>query len=125
MKRIVVCCILSAAIFAGGIIGLIYTSKTGEYITENLHQVVSCYDQENMDGAKAAAARVSERWCVFRKLHILITDNDHALEITMSAERIERLLEQEDDEVKVECGVMERLISDYCREQEIRAGNVF
>lgn len=125
MKRIVICCILTAVIFAGGITGLIYTSKTCEYLTENLHQVVSCYEQEDMEGAKAAAERVSDRWKSFRRLHILITDNDHSLEITMAAERIERLLELEDDEVKVECGVMERLVSDYYREQEIRVGNVF
>lgn len=125
MKRIVICCILTVVIFAGGITGLVYTSKTCEYITENLRQVVSCYEQEDIEGAKAAAERASDRWRSFRRMHILITDNDHALEITMASERIERLLEQGDDEVKVECGVMERLVSDYCREQEIRAANVF
>lgn len=125
MKRIIVCCILASTILIGGILGLIYTEKTGDYITENLRQVTECYGKGDIEGAKAAAEKVSEKWSDFRCLHILITDNDHALEITMAAERIKRLLEQEDEEVMVECGIMERLVSDYCREQEIRPGNVF
>lgn len=124
MKRIVICVIIAAVIIAGGIAGLICTLKTGEYINENLRQVTECYERGDTEGAKEAAKRASESWQKFRRLHILITDNDHALEITMAAERIERLLEQGDDEVLIECGVMSRLISDYCREQEVRAGNV-
>lgn len=125
MKRIVICCILAAVIFAGGILGLIQTLRMGDSITDGLRRVTEAYDNGDMKEAKAAADDVSEKWENFRRLHILITDNDHALEITMAAERIKKLLELDDDEVKVECGIMEELISDYCREQEIRAGNIF
>lgn len=125
MKRIIICCILAAVILAVGITSLVYTVKTGDYIMENLRQVSECFEKEDMEGAKAAAKKVSDCWRGFRRLHILITDNDHALEITMAAERIERLLEQEDDEVMIECRVMEILVEDYCGEQEIRAGNIF
>lgn len=125
MKRIVICCILAAVIFAGGIWGLFQTSRVGSDITEGLRQVTEAFEKGDLDNAKAAAESVSEKWLNFRRFHILITDNDHALEITMAAERIKKLLELEDEEVKVECGVMEVLVSDYCREQEIRPGNIF
>lgn len=125
MKRIVICCILTAVIFAGGTAGMFYTSRVGDEIAENLRQVRESFLAGDTEAARTAADKASERWNKFRDLHILISDNGHALEITMSAERIKRLLETEDEEVTVECGVMEELIRVYCREQEIRLGNVF
>lgn len=125
MKRIVICCILAGVIFAGGIIGLIHTEKMKNGITDGLRRVTEAYEAGDTETAKTEAAEVAEKWRKFRRLHILITDNDHALEITMAAERIQKLIELENDEVKVECGIMEVLVSDYCHEQEIRAGNIF
>ena len=125
MKRIVICCILTVLIFAGGIISLFYTSKVGDDIRESLRQVKECYLSGDKEGARTAAKEASEIWRGFRELHILILDNDHALEITMSAQRLERLIESESDEVTVECGLMDELVSAYCREQEISWGNVF
>ena len=125
MKRIVICCILAALILLGGIFGLVGTLKVGDDIKDGLKRITAAYESGDTETAKAAADEVAEKWRNFRKLHILITDNDHALEITMAAARIKQLLELGDDEVKVECGIMEELISDYCREQEVRAGNIF
>lgn len=125
MKRIVICCILTAVIFAGGITGMLYTSRVGDEIAESVREVKESFLAGDIEAARAAAEKASERWRKFRDFHILIADNGHALEITMSAERIERLLEAEDEEVTVECGVMEELITSYCREQEISLGNVF
>lgn len=125
MKRIVICCILTALIFAGGIWGVIYTSKVGDDIRESIRQVKECYLSGDKEGARTAAKEASEIWRGFRELHILIVDNDHALEITMAAQRLERLVESDSDEVTVECGLMDELVRSYCWEQEIRLGNVF
>lgn len=125
MKRIVICCVLTALIFAGGIWGVIYTSKVGDDIRESIRQVKDCYSSGDKEGAMAAAKEASDIWRGFRELHILILDNDHALEITMAAQRLERLVESDSDEVTVECGLMDELVRSYCREQELRLGNVF
>ncbi|MCM1055119.1 MAG: DUF4363 family protein [Bacteroides sp.] len=125
MKRIIVCCVLTALIFAGGITGVIYTARVGDSITACLKQARESYLSGDKERAVGAAAEASDIWSRFRELHILIMDNGHALEITMSAERIKRLMEADDDEAIVECGVMEELVKVYCKEQEIRWGNVF
>lgn len=125
MKRIVICCVLTAVIFAGGIWGMIYTSRVGDDIRESIRQVKECYLSGDKEGAMTAAKEASEIWRGFRELHILILDDDHALEITMAAERLERLIESDSGEVTVECGLMEELVRAYCWEQEIRLGNVF
>lgn len=104
---------------------MLYTSRVGDEIAESVREVKESFLAGDIEAARAAAEKASERWRKFRDFHILIADNGHALEITMSAERIERLLEAEDEEVTVECGVMEELITSYCREQEISLGNVF
>ena len=104
---------------------MLYTLKIGDDIRESIRQVKDCYLSGDKEGAMTAAKNASEIWRGFRELHILIMDNDHALEITMAAERIERLVESDSDEVTVECGVMDELIGSYCREQEIRLWNVF
>lgn len=125
MKRIVICSILAAVIFLSGILGLIYTVSVCDNILEDLGQVRESMEAGDSEKALTAANEAAESWQSFRKVHIFITDNGHALEIAMTARRIEELLMQEDDEAIVECGVMEELIRCYCDEQKINLENIF
>lgn len=125
MKRIVICGILAAVIFLSGILGLIYTVSVCDNILEYLGQVRESIEAGDSEKALTAANEAAESWQRFRKVHIFITDNGHALEVAMTAQRIEELLMQEDDEAIVECGVMEELIRCYCDEQKVNFGNIF
>ncbi len=117
MKRILVCCIIAVLIFALGIFSLIYTSKVTEEIAQSVELVREEFINNDTEAARAAAERAGEKWRGFRKLHFLTVDNDHALEITMAAKRIQSFLDREDDEVLTECEVMIELIRVYGREQ--------
>ena len=117
MKRIITCCIIAAVIFVSGIFSLIYTSSVTEDIAQSLEQLRENFLKDDMEAARAAAQRAGDKWKRFREKHSLTVDNDHALEITMTAKRIQSLLEKEDDEALVECEVMLELIEVYGREQ--------
>lgn len=125
MKRIVICGILAAVIFLSGTLGLLYTVSVCDNILDNLVQVRDSMQTGDNEKALTAAKEAAEGWQRFRRVHIFITDNGHALEIAMTAQRIEELLMQEDDEAIVECGVMEELIRCYCDEQKVNLGNIF
>ena len=124
MKRIVVCIILAALLFAGGTAALLYTNKVAYDITDSLSTVQSCYLNDDMEGAEAAAGKMEESWSKFKKLHILMVDSDHTLEITMSAARITDMLKRDNDEVLTECTVMKELIETYRQEQTPNIMNV-
>lgn len=117
MKRIIICCIIAALIFALGIFSLVYTSKVTEEIAQSVEQVREEFINNDAEAARAAAERAYEKWRGFRELHFLTVDNDHALEITMAAKRIQNFLDREDDEVLTECEVMIELIRVYGKEQ--------
>ena len=117
MKRIVICCIIAGVIFASGISALIYTSSITEDIAQSLEQLREEFLKGDMEAARAAAQRAGDKWKDFREMHFLTVDNDHSLEITMTAKRIQSLLEKEDGEALVECEVMLELIEVYGREQ--------
>lgn len=125
MKRIVICSILAAVIFLSGIFGTIYSLSVGDNILEDLRQVRESVRSGDNGRALTAAKEASESWRKFRNVHIFLTDNGHALEIAVTAQRIEELLMQEDDEALVECGVMEELVRCYCDEQKLNLGNIF
>lgn len=118
MKRIIACCIMAAVIFAGGAAALYYTDKAADEIIDNLRLIESCFLKDDKEGAEEAAEKMEEGWDNFRKLHILTVDNDHALEITMSAARISDMLRRDNEDVLTECKVMEELIRVYREEQE-------
>ncbi len=117
MKRIVLCIILAVLIFAGGTAALLYTNKVAYDITDSLNTVQSCYLNDDMEGAEAAAGKMEESWRKFRSLHMLMIDNDHTLEITMSAAKISNMLKRDNDEVLTECAIMKELIETYRQEQ--------
>ncbi len=117
MKRIVLCIILAVLIFAGGTAALLYTNKVAYDITDSLNAVQSCYLNDDMEGAEAAAGKMEESWRKFRSLHMLMIDNDHTLEITMSAAKISNMLKRDNDEVLTECAIMKELIETYRQEQ--------
>lgn len=113
MKRIIICCIITAVIFVGGILALCYTNNTADNITEDLKLIETCWLKEDKEGAMEAARRMETCWKNFRKLHMLTVDNDHALEITMSAAKITDMLKRENDDLLTECAVMSELIRVY------------
>lgn len=124
MKRIVICIVLAVLIFAGGTAALFYTNKVAYDITGNLSAVQSCYLKGDTEGAEAAAGKMEESWRKFRSLHMLMVDNDHTLEITMSAAKITDMLKRGNDEVLTECAVMKELIETYRQEQTPNIMNV-
>lgn len=117
MRRIVICIILSLAILAGGIWGVIYTTGFSDRLLSDVEAVAESFEQGNTEAAKQAYSRVRENWDGFRDLHLLVTDQEHALEITMCIARMETLLEQEDEELLTECATAAKLIKVYRHEQ--------
>ena len=117
MKRIVLCIIIIAVIICFGTFSLLYTSSVTGAITDDLKQLQTDFGNNDLEAARACAQRINDRWESFCRLHFLTADNEHSLEITMTAKRIESLLEREDEEVLTECGVMLGLVRVYEREQ--------
>lgn len=117
MKRIVLCIVIIAVIIAFGTFSLIYTSSVTGTISHELEQLRTDFQNGDYEAARACAERVNNRWESFCRIHFLTADNEHSLEITMTAKRIESLLDREDEEALTECGVMLELVKVYEREQ--------
>lgn len=117
MRRIVICIILSLVILAGGICGVIYSTGFSDSLLTELETVADNFQQGDMEAAKQALYRVRDSWESFRNFHILVYDQEHALEITMCIARMESLLEQEEDDLLTECAETVRLIEVFRHEQ--------
>ena len=117
MRRIVICIILSLTILAAGIAGVIYTTGFSDKLLADVEAVADRFEQGDTEGAKQAYSRVRESWDGFRDFHVLVSDQEHALEITMCIARMGSLLRQEDDELLTECATAAKLIEVYRHEQ--------
>ena len=117
MRRIVICSILALAILAAGIWGVIYTIRFSDKLLENVEEVAEAFEQGDIEAAKQAYSRARESWDGYRDFHILVFDQEHALEITMCIAKMESLLLQEDEELLTECATAAKLISVYRHEQ--------
>ena len=117
MRRIVICIILSLVILAGGIWGVIYTTGFSDGLLTELEAVTENFQQGDIEAAKQAYSRVRKSWDGFRNFHILVSDQEHALEITMCIARIGSMLEQEEDDLLTECAQAEKLIEVFRHEQ--------
>ena len=117
MRRIVICSILALAILAGGIWGVVYTTGFSDRLLSDVEAVADNFEQGNIEAARQAFYRVKENWDGFRNLHMLVTDQEHALEITMCIARMESLLAQEEDDLLTECATAAELIEVYRQEQ--------
>lgn len=117
MRRIVICIILSIVILAAGIWGVIYTTGFSDRLLTEVDTVAEKFQQGDTEAAKQAFFRVRDSWEGFRDFHILVSDQEHALEITMCIARMESLLEQEEDDLLTECAEAARLIEVFRNEQ--------
>ena len=117
MRRIVICTVLSLVILAGGVWGVIYTTGFSDSLLTVLETVTENFQQGDMEAAKQSLSHVKESWEGFRDFHILVSDQEHALEITMCIARMESLLEQEEDDLLTECAEAARLIEVFRHEQ--------
>lgn len=117
MRRIVICIILSLVILAGGICGVIYTTGFSDGLLTELEAVADNFQQGDIEAAKRAYSHVSESWDGFRDFHILVSDQEHALEITMCIARIGSMLEQGEDDLLTECEQAKKLIEVFRHEQ--------
>ena len=124
MRRIVICSILSLAILAGGIWGVIYTTGFSDRLLADVEAVADSFQRGDTEAAKQAFSRVRTNWDSFRDFHILVSDQEHALEITMCIAKMESLLEQEDDELLTECATAVKLIEVYRHEQLPNVTNI-
>ena len=117
MRRIVICSILSLVILAWGIFGVVYTTGVSDRLLRELGAVSENFEKRDFEAAKQALSRVQEGWDGFRNLHIFVSDQEHALEITMCIARMGSLLEQEEDDLLTECVQAAKLIEVFRREQ--------
>ena len=124
MRRIVICSILSLAILAAGIWGVIYTTGFSDGLLTDVEAVADNFQRGDIEAAKQAFFRVRENWDSFRDFHLLVSDQEHALEITMCIAKMESLLEQEDDELLTECATAVKLIKVYRHEQLPNVTNI-
>lgn len=117
MRRIVICIVLSLTILGLGIWGVIYTTGFSDALLSDVGAVAENFEQGNIEAAKQAYSRVKKSWDGFSDFHVLVSDQGHALEITMCIARMDSLLEQEDDELLTECAQAAKLIEVYRHEQ--------
>ena len=117
MRRIVICIVLSLTILGLGIWGVIYTTDFSDALLSDVGAVAENFEQGNIEAAKQAYSRVKKSWDGFSDFHVLVSDQGHALEITMCIARMASLLEQEDDELLTECAQAAKLIEVYRHEQ--------
>ena len=124
MRRIVICSILSLAILAAGIWGVIYTTGFSDALLSDVEAVADNFQRGDTEAAKQALSRVRTSWDGFRDFHILVFDQEHALEITMCIAKMESLLEQEEDDLLAECATAAELIKVYRHEQLPKITNI-
>ena len=117
MRRIVICIILALVILAGGIWGVIYTTGLSDGLLADVEAVAENFEQGDIEAARQAFSRVKTSWDSFRDFHILVSDQEHALEITMCIAKMESLLEQEEDDLLTECATAAKLIEVFRHEQ--------
>lgn len=117
MRRIVVCSILALAILGLGIWSVIYTARFSDRLLEEVGEVSYAFEQGDIEAARLAYSRARESWEGFRELHLLVFDQEHALEITMCMARIGSFLEQQEDDLLTECAQAAELIRVYRQEQ--------
>ena len=117
MRRIVICSVLALVILAGGIWGVVYTTGFSDGLLTDVEAVAENFRQGDIEAAKQAYSRVQESWDGFRNFHVLVSDQEHALEITMCIARMESLLEQEEDDLLTECAEAAKLIEVFRYEQ--------
>ena len=125
MRRIVICSVLALVILAAGIWGVIYTTGFSGKLLADVETVADSFEQGDIEAAKQAYSQAKQSWESFRNFHILVTDQEHALEITMCIARIESLLRQEDEELLTECAQAAELIKVFRREQIPNPANIF
>lgn len=117
MRRIAICIALALAILAGGIWGVIYTTRFSDRLLSDVEAVAVNFEQGDTEAAKQAYSRVKTGWDGFSDFHILVSDQEHALEITMCITRMGSLLEQEEDDLLAECATAAKLIEVFRHEQ--------
>lgn len=117
MKRIIICCVIVAMIVTGGILSLVKITNTADDIKNSVSGVKAACLDNDFEKARILAEELSEKWDDFRRLHLLVADNEHALEITMCIARIKSLSIAENNDAITECDVAGKLIEAYGQEQ--------
>lgn len=125
MKRLVICSILAVVIVAVGIWAVVYVNGVSLGARRQIELIASHYEADEHEAASAALERLERDWGSFADMHILVTDNEHMLEISSSLVKIRSLLETEDDELLNECRLADRLIEIYRKEQLPLFSNIF
>lgn len=117
MKRVILCSVLVAIMVGAGIWGMFYTQGVIKDSRESLSRVIEAYNDDNSGLALKSAQALEERWDSFCDIHIFVTDNEHALEISQLTAKIRSLAEEMDDELLAECAAADKLLRLFAEEQ--------
>lgn len=115
MKRTGVSVAILFSLVFFGLWGLLRTEHTIDSMEKKLAEIESAAQSGDEKELYSLCGSLSEEWADFRHLAVLMTDSEHALEITMSIARIGKARE---DELVSECGVLRELLKTYRTEQK-------
>lgn len=114
MKRIGASAALLFLLAVFGLWSFFRTEHTIETALETLDKAQTAAERGEDERVKSLCGELEEQWSDFRRLPILLTDSEHALEITMSVSRIKGA---QDEELKSELFVLRGLLEAYLYEQ--------
>lgn len=115
MKRLGASAVLLFLIIVFGLWGYLRTEHTVDLAIKTLDEAQHAVYEGNGEAAEKLFSELSEQWTDFCRLSVLLTDSEHALEITMS---IARLTQARENELISECNVLRRLLEAYLHEQK-------
>lgn len=123
MKRIVICIILLFASVISGLAVNVYNKERTSSVISDIKEIRELYDRgENITPAAENAVR---KWRDFCSNNIFLTNNECALEISMTLARIASMAENGEDDIPEECGFAERLLDVYGDSVRLSLSNIF
>ena len=113
MVRFFICIGLIAALVTLAVFGTAYVGNVTEEVAALLDGIA-----EGTADPVSAAEEAQSIWNSFYERNFLITDKEHAMEITVSLARISALAEENDDDLTVECITTKKLLL-FFRDKQI------
>ena len=123
MKRTLICVFLL-------LISVISGSAVNRYNRESVASVRADVERieklcESGKNVKDAADEAVRKWRNFCSKNIFLTNNECALEISMTLARISSMAENGDDDMPEECGFAKRLLDVYGDSVLLSLSNIF
>lgn len=125
MKRLISCILIVAGIIVFSIYGCFYSENVETEIKSTIGELKTEFKNGNFMSAESIAGQAQEKWHSLSENTIFIEDRECDCEIMMSLARIREMCRTQDDDIYIECAVLEELLEMYSSRQKPVLTNIF